>query len=276
MNNEVFVLCREPDQHPHIDIYAHNDLKTAKRKIQLPDIKIPLKLEACSMTNALYVLHQMSRRTEIWRVFIDEHECRVSPWITCSNTLISKMSVSADGSVILFQGPDPSAIKVYNADGSLQHQMELLNHISDLHDVVSKSNGNFVLVKKKSLAEVDREGNTLYEYDKVSGEFIYCAIDLYDRIVMINDGGYVQMLDSEFNSVDVKFGLESDEGSKKHIYQMHYNRKRNEFIAFACAAVSDAGAPQCLTIFSFTDRSIPNYAENKQYLQYSMKVPRSN
>lgn len=278
MSNEVFVLCHKPEQHAHIDIYARDDLKTAKRTIQLPDVKIPWKLEGCSMTNALYVLHQMSSSPEIWRVLIDEHECQVSPWITCSSKLISGMSISADGSVILFQGPAPSTIKVYNVDGSLQHQVELVNDISDLHDIVSKSNGNFVLVKKKSLAEVDREGNTFYEYNKASGEFIYCAIDLYDRIVMINDGGYVQMLDSEFNSdsVIVKFRLESYKGSKKRFYQMHYNRKRNEFLAFECTAVSDAGAPQCLTIFSFTDRSIPNDAQNKHYVRYSMRLPCSN
>lgn len=166
------------------------------------------------------------------------------------------MSISADGSLILFQGPIPSTIKVYDVYGSLQHELDLGNRISCICDIIPKSNGTFVLVEKKSLTEVDRDGNTLYKFNERSGEYIYCAVDLYDRIVMLDDGGNIKLFDSEFNSVNVAHSLDAFVFGRKHSYRVHYNRKRNVFVAFESAAFGDVDDKQCLTIFNFIERGI--------------------
>src|SRR6218665_2152794 len=120
-----------------IDIYDHDNLPTAKRAIQLPlYVWNPSKLVACSITNCLYILHQGGTPgcIEILRTLLDENECLIATWITSSIQYFSTMSISADGSLILFQSPfrPPSTIKLYNTGGSLQHQMELSNHISHI------------------------------------------------------------------------------------------------------------------------------------------------
>lgn len=244
-----------------IDIYDHDNLHTAKRVIQLPlYVWNPSKLVACSITNCLYILHQGGTPgcIEILRALLDE------TWITSSIQYFSTMSISADGSLILFQSPfrPPSTIKVYNTGGSLQHQMVLANHISHIESVLGKSNGNFVLVTREcsremdgeSLREVDRQGNTLYTYSRpYYSQHICCAIDIHDRIVTIDDGGHVFVLDSGFNSVGVTYGLDPGYRSLSLLYyEVHYNVRRNEFVAFERCGVGGGG--HSLTVFSFTER----------------------
>lgn len=204
MNDEVYVLC-QPQRQAHIEVYAHNDLWTVKRTIQLPDVTIPWDLVACSVSDCLYVLHQALRDVAILRVSKEGQQFQVSHFITCSPQLVSRLCVAGDGKLILFQGPAPVKITVYDVDGTLEHQMEFEKPISYINGVLSKSNGNFVLVKKTTLTEVGRDGNTLYEYKRPSGEYLYGAIDQYDRIVITDEGGEVRLLDYDFNSVKVKF-----------------------------------------------------------------------
>jgi hypothetical protein len=136
--------------------------------------------------------------------------------------------------------------------------MDLVNTISYVHSIISKSDGHFVLVKKTDLTEFDREGKAVHEYKTPYRGYLYGAMDLYDRMVTVDDGDSVQLLDSEFNWVDGKFRLPYYQGSKKHLYRVSYNRQRNEFVAFETAAFCDADASQCLTVFNFTERDVPS------------------
>src|SRR6218665_3015303 len=53
------------------------------------------------------------------------------------------------------------------------------------------------------------------------------------------------LFDSEFNSMNVAHSLDAFVFGRKHSYRVHYNRKRNVFVAFESAAFGDVDDKQC-------------------------------
>lgn len=237
LDDEYFLLCHPPEKHAVIRICDRDDLHKPKSLIQLPEVTVPWNLVACSVSRCLYLSHKASDRIEILRVSREGEQFKVLPLITCSTQLVFRMCVSADGSLIVFQGPAPSTISTYNADGSLQRQIHLTKPLSFVRDIISKSNGNVIIVSG-SLTEISRDGDVLYDYDiKADGGFrghIYCAVDIYDKILTVDVGDSVKLLDSDFNQAEVKIDKPKRIRCWKNLYQLHYNRQRNEFMLFDC------------------------------------------
>lgn len=266
LDDEYFLLSQPRKKHAVIRVCEGKDLQKAKRLIQLPMVTVPWNLVACSVSNCLYVLHKTSDAVEILRVSREEEQLpAAAPFVTCSSRLVSRMCVSADGSLIVYQGPAPSTITTYNADGLAQRQIEFTKRLSFVRAIVSKSNGSVIIVSS-SLTEISRDGDILYDYDcRVGGGlyrgYIHCAIDGLDHIMTVDAGNSVRLLDSDFNQAEVK---RSDRWmnirSWAHLYKLHYNRQRNEFMILDCCdtASDDISLPsQTFIAFNVTETIIP-------------------
>lgn len=234
-----------------------------KTSVRLPaGVTSPWDLVACSVENCLYVLHQTSHDIAIVRVFEEVQGFQVEHFVTCANQLVGRLIVSGDGSLILFQGPLPSKITVFNADSSMQYEIQLVVPISGLNSIIRKSNGSFIFVRNSYISECDGEGKTWCRYGKSDGQGQFGAIDKFDRMVIVDAIGCVRLLDTESNCVtSSKFKLQQLSEcyhGHKEFYRISYNRERNEFVAIETAAYSDGSANQCLSVFDISERDISN------------------
>ena len=157
---------------------------------------------------------------------------------------ISTISVSANGSLIILsvqQGQDPNVVSIYDANGSLQHEIMLSSDIDAFRykNVIQKSNGNLVLAyvndqnHKIKLLEIDMSGSVVRQYQSSFGEesFVNFA-DIYGRIMITEPHEGMELLDSEFNLLGT-YSLQQDEGKNLLLYDLHYDSERNEICAYS-------------------------------------------
>lgn len=151
------------------------------------------------------------------------------------------MTVSANGSLVILSSSGlRSSAAVYNADGTLQREIDLAQDINmfSYTRVIQKSNGNLVL----SYVGFQSDQQTLFEFDMnwsvVRQRQLSCEpskrccmnlADDNDRIMIATDCERIQLLDSEFNLLAV-YSLPKEHVKSIYCIALDYDRSRNEIV----------------------------------------------
>lgn len=157
-----------------IYVYDRNSMSDVKDVIPLQDTN-PTQMSACNVANSLYVClrSKSCHRRSVFRIARDaEQKFTISPQIKDHRPCISKMSVTANGSLIIRSAqtgcPDVGlhVVSKYNANGSLEQDIKLSPDTNALifTNAIQKPNGNLVLAcvsneyehKELGLLEIDR------------------------------------------------------------------------------------------------------------------------
>lgn len=244
MKDEMFVLWSEGCQYS-VNVYDRNNVQAVKDVIPLPG-RIPLNLTACSVSNCVYLLNRRQRfEVSVLRIVKgDDHQFNVSALITVPWLPHPSLSVTTTGNFILSRQREGcrAAVSIYNANGSLQHEVTLTSEIYRLSQIIPKPNGNLVLVSyekcqyKTKLTEVDLHGTVLRQYlPPVCCHMIVSRVDIHGRLMMTDrqQRGTV-LLDSQFSPLDF---TPPNLDAQYQIYPydeilFHYDSERKEIISF--------------------------------------------
>ena len=161
------MLCGQRGQDHVINVFDRNNMAEVRDVIQLPGIR-PGTIAACSISNCVYVCHvdleELTKPDSVLRIKkTEEQPFTMSPWITDIMLPLVTISVSDHGSLITLSSyPGPisiySIIRIYAANGFLQHEVLLYHHevgLTSVDNVIQKSNGNFILVSDDSKSFTD-------------------------------------------------------------------------------------------------------------------------
>jgi len=261
----IFTLGRRShyDQTVHTihvyDISTHD----VKDVIPLKDSD-PAWMAACNVANCLYVglRNKTSSYLSVFRISRDaEQKFTMSPWIQDHRGCISVMSVSANGNLIILsvQTGCPHVVSIYNANGSLQHEIMLspvLNVLSYM-SVIQKSNGNVVLayIREQSpqveLLEIDTGGSIVRQYHSSMREGSYVnSADAHGRIMITDQTGGIELLDSELNPLGTYSLLENG----IHLFEdLRYTGFNGEMNEIACIGFDKQSQVKVLTVFRFAE-----------------------
>ena len=245
MRDEVFMLCILHDGSLCAQCLRPQQRGRAKRCH--PAIRIYLgDMVACSVSNCVYLLNADRRGPSVIRITKDEHQFKTSLWIKNLRLPTSDMgpiSASANGNLIILsrqRSPEPTVVGIYDANGFVQHKIRLSPAIYGFRyvsSVIQKSNGNLVLVSSNNvhetkLLEIDMSGRIIREYQSsFRGAGVKSFEDIYGRILVNYPDSRIELLDSEFNLLDVAVPR-LDDGEILSPYEMHYNSERHEMVGF--------------------------------------------
>lgn len=263
LNEEIFLILRTGVQSPaHVDVYDFNDLAVVKDVIALPAGKSPLGMEACSVSNCVYVLCQDLESNGLYRLVLrikknGEHRFNISPWISDINLVASSISVFPNGILSLALGCDPVALRNYDTNGTLVLYASV-HGLGFVDRVMQKANGNLVLASqsvdknRRVLTEIDADGKVVRQHVSSLDGDMSTVVYAYgrDRMLITDPIDGCELLDSEFNSLDFE-GRQLTENM--HIDFSEYNGERNEFVSIGFC-VSDLGdLDPTFTTFRFTE-----------------------
>lgn len=263
LNEEIFLILRTGVQSPaHVDVYDFNDLAVVKDVIALPAGKSPLGMEACSVSNCVYVLCQDLESNGLYRLVLrikknGEHRFNISPWISDINLVASSISVFPNGILSLALGCDPVALRNYDTNGTLVLYASV-HGLGFVDRVMQKANGNLVLASqsgdknRRVLTEIDADGKAVRQHVSSLDGDMSTVVYAYgrDRMLITDPIDGCELLDSEFNSLDFE-GRQLTENM--HIDFSEYNGERNEFVSIGFC-VSDLGdLDPTFTTFRFTE-----------------------
>ena len=245
LKDEIFLLCYRPDRYYVIKVYNRDNLKEVKDVIRLPGTDAQ-HMTGCNVSNCLYISLRQgdSLIHDTLRISRDvDHKFNISPWIDDRRM----MSVTANGGIIICSkrgGRHRDVVRIYNADGSLQHEMKLSRYVDVLtyKNIIQKANGNLVLsylsIRNNhiglTLLELNLSGSVVRQFhssiDHNEEGFLKVA-DENDRIMICTPFDGIELLDSEFNLLGI-FSLPRDQlCAYCRLNDVHYNRSRNEIVS---------------------------------------------
>lgn len=259
IEDDIFLL----KSHNVIYVYNRNNMREVKNYIPIPLLHSE-GMEACSLSNWVYVLGAIEEwnRFSVLRITKGEDgEFNISPWINDLELLLPTLSVSAIGSLIILSmartDSDPSAVSVFNSNGSLQQKIMLFQDIygsTYISRVIQRSNGHLVLVRhgdqsEAKLMEIDTTGSIVGQYQSsLSGGSCANFADIYERIMLIDSSNRIELLDSELNLIELTDPLRV-EGDVLFPNVLHYNVERNEAVCIHMVTIRNCA----LTIFRFIE-----------------------
>lgn len=261
IKDEIFVIGDPQNGAFRISVCDSNYPYHVKDVIPLPEI-YPECMAACVVSNCVYILYRKRRsHIRILRITrVGEHLFNITPFLTdvWMPNPRPTLSVSASGSLIFSrqQKNELPVISIYNADGSVQHQIRMYADIPKFYDIIPRSNGNLVLVsandqRQAILTEIDMDVTIIRQYQS-SFQADMCALinqaDDCGRILVSDGLKRIELLDAEFNLLDIS-GRPLDDGAFISKQKLIYNRERNEALSITCAS----GRPVVLTIFRFRE-----------------------
>lgn len=268
MHDEIFLLCKPQHGEYFINVYDRNNIaeESIKDVIPLPGLR-PKSIAPCSVSNCVYVLNKKGRNhVSIMRIARDGGHWVVSMLIREICLPRSMLSVSASGSLILVreQSKTIDGISVYDGNGSLQQTVRTPLGISRFWKIIPKSGGNIVLVSIKDnnhieLTEIELDGTVVRQYESsidASISMFVSEADQHGRVLLADEKGNMELLDSEFNPIHVTCPQLDEDLDIHHQfqYQLHYNSKRNEFVAALIANRVLIDYADCvLTIFQLRE-----------------------
>src|SRR6218665_440242 len=270
LNDEVFLLYKQRDTHYVIKVYARDNMEEVKEVIRLPGTD-PRYMTGCNVSNCVYISLRQGDcdDREVLRISKDaEHKFNISPWRNDNRRCIYKMSVSDNGNVIILSPCESGCyvIGVYNANGMLQHEVDLPPYTKlcmDI-DVIQKSNGNLVLAYidndnfQLKLLEFDTSGSVVRQFQascepNYPGECCVNFADSNDGMMVASSFEVIQLLDSEFNLLGV-YSLQPNQNKVPSTIQSHYYRNRNEIMCINSNQSTYKNVSAILTIFQFTEK----------------------
>lgn len=247
MKDEIFLLCALRRKDAAINVYDRNNMAEVKDVIQLPGLR-PDSISACSMSNCVYILNRnMNMDDHVSILLLARHDER---WSTAEglSTLIkdlylpsAKLRVAGNGSLILsgVESKRLVAIRVYDTNGSLQQKMCVPSDIYWDSPIIPKSNGHLVLVSSSingqaHLTEMSMDGNIIRQYQSSlnSCHLKYISPeDKYGRVLIADSAYRIELLDSEFNLMEVTCTSPELSGKINRPFDLQYNSERNELVA---------------------------------------------
>ena len=258
MKDEIFLICTINYVDYFINVYDYNNIAEVKEVIPLPRMN-PRSIAACSVSNCVYQLNWNFRKVNhvlIKRIARDGEHCVVSTLIGGLYMPDANLCVAENGSLILSRGQSERcyAIRVYAANGSLQQRIKAPSEISWLEKIIPKSGGNLVLIGRNNtgqieLTEIDLSGTIIRRYQP-SVHVASCRADRYGRVLIADRANRMELLDSEFNPVDVTCPKLAGGKQLIHPFQLDSNSERNELVALLLNQHHENGV---LTIFQLRE-----------------------
>jgi len=127
LKDEVFLLCKQLDERYIINVYNRDNMQEVKEVIPLPGTDAQF-MAGCNVSDCLYICVTQgdSIYPSVLRISRDEdHTFKISSWKT-DDRVIWVMTVSANGSLVILSSSGlRSSAAVYNADGTLQREIDL-------------------------------------------------------------------------------------------------------------------------------------------------------
>lgn len=239
MKDEIFLICRISYEVYFINVYDYNNIAEVKEVIPLPRMA-PKSIAACSVSNCVYQLNcnlYKANHVLIKRIARDGEHCVVSTLIGGLYMPDANLCVAENGSLILSRGQSDRcySIRVYDSNGSLQQRIKAPSQISWLGKIIPKSGGNLVLIGRNNtgqteLTEIDLGGTVIRRYQP-SVHVASCRADRYGRVLIADRANRMELLDSEFNPVDVTCPQLGGGNQLIHPFQLDSNSERNELVA---------------------------------------------
>ena len=155
LNDVIFLrILPEGQRDCVINVYNRNNIAVVEDVIPLPGMRAR-KLVACHVSNCLYIMNAVTSNTiSVLRITkIDEHQFDMSTLIGELFLRDPDLTVTPNGCLILSRRNISrlSVIRIYDANGSLQHMISLSPKIAGFCNIIPKSNGNLVLVSNSVL-----------------------------------------------------------------------------------------------------------------------------
>ena len=245
LKDELFVTyksCKYMYPKVAINVYDCNNLAVVKDVIPLPTI-FEHCMEACNVSNCVYILHRTAvNYIRVLRIARDDdHQFNVTPfiskvWMPNPNPTLS---VTAEGRLIFSrqQKDKRPVICFYNANGSFHREMTMRSDIPSFSRIIPKANGNLVLVSTNDqtqtmLTEIDMDTTIIRQYLSSLEPVIVCNTGIYGGMLIVDQLGRIELLDSEFNVLDAT-------GPQLYLRKLitynqstsHFNCDRNELAA---------------------------------------------
>lgn len=239
LNDELFILCTPRGGSSFIDVHDLDNLNAGllKTVIELPEGRA-LSMAACPMAMRIYVCiadHPFNHFS-IFSISKEAEKFQVKRWHD-EDATFAHITVSNRGTVlVLAERLDHycDILSVYEADGKLA--TEIMLPCDYCQEVVGqKLNGHFVLttynpLSKRRLLEVDERGSIVFDYHStIDDTGVVSFADSSDRILLCDAVGNFEMLDSEFNVMNISVSP----GPLRHIYYLYFNRKRGEVMCLS-------------------------------------------
>ena len=263
LKENMFILCSQEDQQG-IKVYDRNSM-TEVTNIWLPATHLR-DMFSCCISNCVYVLciDLAWEHYSILRITKDgEHQFNVSPWICDPELPGCSLSVSVNFNLIahsMRKGHTHWALSGYNTHGHLLNKIRLakvdpFGGFLCFDRVIQKSNGNLILTYVNDdwqieLAEIDADGSVerRYKSSLTVGSGVNFA-DMSGRIVIANRHNGVELLDSEFNLLEVTGSYMYLNVGQNVLYKLHYNSERNEVVG----TCDNSPMNSVITIFRFKE-----------------------
>ena len=168
----------------------------------------------------------------------------MSPWIQDHKGCISMMFVSSNGNLIILSVRlrCPDVVSIYNANGSLQHEIMLSSDTDTFvySSVIQKSNGSVVLAyvteqnPQTQLLEIDTGGSVVRQYQSSMRKASYVNFaDVHDRIMITDQRGGIELLDSEFNLLGT-YNLLQNGAQYHHLEELRYAKLSSDLNDIVC------------------------------------------
>jgi len=253
LKEEMFILFYESyDESEHsVCVYDRNNLAEVKDVIALPG-KYPLTLDACNVSNCVYVLCYHEDLNEnsgsIFRIKKDEeHGFNILPWMSDLRKT-PFISVLPNGILSVTHGRNPVALRNYDAKGSLVLSADI-HGFRLVKRVMQKSNRNLIIAAMNDrldtvLTEIDLDGKLKGQHISSHLRMSMHFADAYGRILVTDPTDGIQLLDSELNRLD----LDSQQLGQR-ILKSTYNTERNVVVC-SCVDYSNASF---ITTFRLTE-----------------------
>lgn len=241
LKEEIFLLSRTDGQTTaDVRVYKRNKFAKAIAVIALSPGSRPLNVEACSVSNCVYVLCANEKSNEFHQSVLrirkaGKHRYNISPWVSDLSLTHASISVLPNGILSVTNRWDPVELRNYDANGSLVLSTDIYG-LGFVDRVLEKANGNLVLgsvlrndMNRRVLTEIAKDGRMRWQHvssiDVCMLNRVHFA-DAYDRILIADYMGGSELLDSELNL------LESEElrPSVDIIQLTNYDSARNEVV----------------------------------------------
>lgn len=259
LKDEIFVLCGMSIMGLTVAVYNRNKMAAVEELVELPD-KRPLEIEACSVSNCVYVLCVDDDRkcVSVLRLRKDGagNQFSISPFASDLRLPVATqptLGVSPNGSLSVIHGLDPVAVDVFSANGSLALSVNV-SGFRHIDRVIQRSDGNLVLASlhgnrnrlERVLTELGADGKILRQYKSSLRAASANVADMHGRIVICKSFKGMELLDSEFNILE--FGGKPKD--KSFLFNaVTYNGERNEVMS----SCTFANGKCLITIFRFSE-----------------------